>query len=559
MFDIEKLKTIPKSPGVYIWKDKFKKPIYIGKAKNLHSRMNQYFSKNNKNSFMTNSLMSEIADYEYVITKDEKDALILESNLIKKIKPYYNILLIDDKGHRFIRIKLETKNIDIRMTRTFKKDNALYFGPFPLKHNTKHIIDLLNSVTKFQDGLPVYNDDPKYWKDKYDLCLKILNPNNNKFKKDIEKQMYLEADQEHFELAETYKSILKSLEFYLPKTIVELSTNVNQDVWGIYEQDFHYSIYIMFYRHGKLLSTYQTIIQNNMLDTMKNYIQQFYQSNILPDEIYIQSLYLKDNDIDIKVINPKQSNGAKAVNMATTNAKDNIVHKLQSFKNTFNIHHGAIQELGVLLGIPTPKYIIMIDNSMTSNNDPVSGLVVYRNGIKQKHEYRKYNLIARERKADVDYMQQVFLRYWNKNKNNLPDLLILDGGKPQVSEINKLINKNSINLNIIGLVKDDNHSTRAIIDHNYQEIEIPTSTLMKFLASMQIEVDRFAKQHHNTRRRISSLEGQLIHISGIGMKTEQKLMNYFKTYSGIYNASIEELTKITSHKIAVKIKQHFST
>jgi excinuclease ABC subunit C len=167
----------------------------------------------------------------------------------------------------------------------------------------------------------------------------------------------------------------------------------------------------MFYRHGKLLSTFETIIKDRMPDTLINYIKQFYQSNIIPNEIHIDSTYLRAVELNIKVVNPKISEGKKVVEMATKNARDNFEHKLNIFKQREAKSSEAIKKLGLLLNIKTPKYIIMIDNSVTNNDEPVSGLVVYRNGIKQKHEYRKYNLISRDRKADVDYMQQVFLRY----------------------------------------------------------------------------------------------------------------------------------------------------
>jgi excinuclease ABC subunit C len=162
MLDINKLQSVPKLPGVYIWKDKLNNILYIGKAKNLNSRMNQYFSTHSVNSYMTSSLVNEILDFQYVITKDEKDALILESNLIKKHKPRYNIMLIDDKSHRFIRIKLEPNKIDVKMVRKFRKDKAAYYGPFPLKHNTTNLINLLNSVANFEYGLPIKNKEKEY-------------------------------------------------------------------------------------------------------------------------------------------------------------------------------------------------------------------------------------------------------------------------------------------------------------------------------------------------------------------------------------------------------------
>ena len=555
--NISNLDDVPQLPGIYIWKDINENVLYIGKASNLKKRMSQYFLKRNKqNSYMTNILIQEINDFEYIITKDEKDALILESNLIKKYKPKYNILLIDDKGHRFIRIMLTQNKIDIKLVRLFKQDKASYFGPFPIRHNTLQLVKLLNSIANFENGLPIYNKDSNYWKEKYKLCCAILNPNNSKIKKEFKKKMKEAAIKQNYELANDYKLILKSLEFYLSKTIVELKSKINQDVWGVYLKDNYYSIYVMFYRYGKLLSTYKAMIDNDLPDSLRNYIYQFYMNSIKPDELLIDSKFLKPNDMSIKIVNPKIANGKRIIQMATTNARDNFYEKLIEHKKNQQQTLIAVNKLAQLLNYDHLNYIVMIDNSMTNNVDPVSGLVVYRNGIKQKHEYKKYNLVSRERKADVDYMKQVVERYLERTPSNqLPDLLILDGGKPQISEINKLLMSKNVKLNIIGLVKDKDHRTREIITSKYKVIKIDNPLIMNFLAEMQMEVDRFAKQHHYKRRRISSLEGKLLNIKGIGYTTETKLLNHFKTYSKIYNASIDELKKVVPLKIAITIKE----
>ena len=558
MDKIVDLKNVPKLPGIYIWKDINNIIMYIGKAHNLNSRMNQYFLKHNKNSFMFDTLVSRISSFEYIITKDEKDALILESNLIKKHKPKYNIMLIDDKSHRFIRVELVKNNILITLSRRYIKDKATYFGPFPSRHKTRNILNLLNRISKFENGLPVYSKDPIFWEKKYKLCLEVLNPNNSKLKKAIKNKMEIAAENQNYELAEEHKSILNSLDFYLPKTIVELTKNLNQDIWGIYKENSYYSIYIMFYRSGKLLSTYQTMIKDNLLDKLKNYIRFFYEKNILPDEVFISSEFLTINDLDINIINPKKSNGLKILNMAIDNAKDNFENKLMSYKKAKGEGLIAINKLADLLKIKIPYYLIMIDNSMWNNIDPVSALVVYRDGVMQKNEYRKYNLVLNERKADVDYMKQTFVRFIKKNINKLPDLIVLDGGIPQVSEINKVILDNNLKVNIIGLVKDNHHQTRAIINNDLKEIKIEDKDLMIFLASMQIEVDRFAKNHYRSKRRIKTLEGSLLKIKGIGLKTEERLLSQFKTYANIYNTPLKELEKFTTKEIASEIKKSLS-
>ncbi len=224
--------------------------------------------------------------------------------------------------------------------------------------------------------------------------------------------------------------------------------------------------------------------------------------------------------------------------------------KLQSYIRKEELTLGSIRKLETLLGIKNASHIVMMDNSNTANTQPVSAVVSYRNGIKQKSEYRKYNLEVRDRRADVDYMRQGVLRHFSGSKNPVPDLFIVDGGKAQVNEIKDLIP----DIKVIGLVKNEKHITKALINLEGNQIEIEDSTLLNFLRGIQGEVDRFAKYHHTVRRR-TTLEGILTSIPGIGPSIEKRLLTHFGSYSGVYNASLEDLAKITSDKLAIKIKE----
>lgn len=215
---------------------------------------------------------------------------------------------------------------------------------------------------------------------------------------------------------------------------------------------------------------------------------------------------------------------------------------------------GAVKKLSKLIGLKKLNHILMMDNSNTNNTLPVSVIVSYRNGIKQKKEYRKYNLEKTDRDADVEYMRQGIEKYFSKETNPIPDLFIVDGGVAQVNEAKKIIN----NTMVIGLVKNDLHRTEAIIGQDGNRIEIEDSFLLNFLTGMQVEVDRFAKYHHTTRRVQKTLEGTLITIDGVGASTERKLLNEFKSYSAIYNATTDELEKVVSPTIAKKIFEKFN-
>ena len=236
------------------------------------------------------------------------------------------------------------------------------------------------------------------------------------------------------------------------------------------------------------------------------------------------------------------------------NATDNIELKLSKYIRTEEQTIGAVKKLKELLNLNKLNHILMIDNSNTSNTLPVSVIVSYRNGIKQKKEYRKYNLEKTNREADVEYMKQGIQKYFEKDVNSIPDLFIVDGGIAQLNEAKKIIK----DIPLIGLVKNNKHMTDSIINQDGIKIEINDTFLLNFLTGMQIEVDRFAKYHHINRRSHKTLEGTLITVNGVGSSIEKKLLNEFKTYSAIYNATTEELERIVSPTIAKNIFSKFN-
>ena len=549
--DIKKLETVPNKPGVYLWKDSFDNVIYVGKAKNLNARMNQYF-KGMLNSYKTKKLVEMISSFDYVITATEKEALILERNLITKHAPIYNIKLTDDKRYPYIKVQLkDTLKISLIYRVTKPGEKTIIYGPFPTGFGAKRMVNLLNRLSTYKDGLPNTTIDKEFWEEKYVYIKKILSSGSSKLIKELKVKMIEAAESEKFEIAHDIKESVKALEFYSVNQNVQLNSNEDIDVMGIVEKDGFLSISLLFYRQGNLLSKLEKILEitSSKEETLRQFVSQYYAINFVPNYILSNEFF----ESEIKLVIPEKGTKKNVLNLALENANNNIELKMSEFVRKEELTIGAISKLEALLNIESAKHILMIDNSNTNNTNPVSAIVSYRNGIKQKHEYKKYNLEVGTRLADVDYMKQGVTKHFEKQSNKAPDLFIVDGGLAQVNEVSVLLP----NIKVIGLVKNNKHKTEAIIDTDGTRLEIEDNILLNFLSGIQVEVDRFAKYHHTVRRR-RVLEGVLSSINGIGDVAERKLLEHFKTYSAIYNASIEELSKVVSKSQAESIKKEFN-
>lgn len=547
------LENIPNKPGIYIWKDSNDEIIYVGKATKLKQRMSQYF-KGMLNSYKTATLVKEISSFDYIITNSEKEALILERNYIEQYYPKYNILLTDDKRYPYIKLSMKDK-LDISLVYRVKSQRfskAEFFGPYPRGYGSRKLVNLISNITMYKDGLPYKTNDIEYWRKQYIIAKNILTSGTPKLIKKLKEKMEKASENMQYEIAQDLKESIESLEFNKEKQVVEFIDNKNIDVIGFVESNGYLSIEILFYRNGAMLSKKEFIVEitTSIEGTIRQFISQYYSSNIKPEEI------ISNKKIETEIISiiPSKGDKKKVLNMAIENAKNNIQFKLQKFIRNEEQTIGAVSQLKSLLKLEKLNHILMMDNSNTNNTLPVSVVVSYRNGIKQKSEYRKYNLEKTNREADVEYMRQGVEKYFSKETNAIPDLFIVDGGVAQVNEAKKIIK----DISVIGLVKNDVHKTDAIIGFDGERIEIDNIFLLNFLKGMQIEVDRFAKYHHTNRRVIKTLEGSLITVNGVGPSIEKKLLTYFKTYSKIYNAPIKELEKVVSPKVAMNIFELFN-
>ena len=546
------LDNVPNKPGIYIWKDSNGEIIYVGKAKRLRQRMSQYF-KGMLNSYKTSSLVDEIDSFDYIITPTDKEALILERNYIEKYFPKYNILLTDDKRYPYIQISLKDK-LEINLVYRVKSQrgkSSEFFGPYPTGYGARKLANLLQSITMYKDGLPYKTEDITYWKEQYKVAKRILSSGPSELIKDLKQRMNDAAENMQYEVAQDLKESIESLEFNKEKQAVEFLENINFDVIGIVEKSGYLSISMLFYRNGMLLSNKDFIIEitNSVEESVEQFISQYYSSNINPGQI-LTNISIDHEEITI----PSKGKKKQVLDIAIENASDNIDIKLSKFIRNEEQTIGAVKKLKTMLGLKKLSHILMMDNSNTNNTLPVSVVVSYRNGVKQKKEYRKYNLEKASRDADVEYMRQGIDKYFSKDTNPIPDLFIVDGGLAQLNEAKKILK----DVYIIGLVKNDLHKTEAIIDYDGKRIEIDDTFLLNFLTGMQIEVDRFAKYHHTSRRVQKTLEGTLITIEGVGPAIEKRLLAEFKSYSAIYNATKEELQKVVSPSVALNIFNTFN-
>ncbi|WP_029513596.1 excinuclease ABC subunit UvrC [Mycoplasmopsis primatum] len=561
---IEKLKTVSTLAGIYLWKDEQQNILYVGKAKNLRKRMNQYFD-GAINSYKTSKLVSLIADFETIICKSNKEALLLEKSLIDKYNPEFNILLLDDRKYPYLKVQLLKDGINISLSRKVLKDeseNIFFYGPFPIGYGSVPILKLLQHEALFENGLKIKNNDPLFWKKQFNNIKNILSFKNNNYLSELENRMIKAANNEQFELAMFLRDGLMYLKKLRETQIVELNQYKNIDVFVFKTEKNTIFSTILFYRYGALINKINLTIPISVSinDSLAFFFEEFYKDNIVPNfflienETLFRSLDLPDSYIFVE---PKKGTNKKILDLALLNLNDFYNKEHINYSDRLEKAQKMLDELNHHLNLQSLKNIVLFDNSNLNNTNPVGVAVVYTNGIKNKSLYRKFNhSLDIDRHSDVEYMKQSINKFFNSERNNKNiDLIIVDGGLAQINEAKKALLILGIKIPVIGLVKDENHRTKSLIDLNLNEIQINNLDLYNFLSEMQIEVDRFAKKHHTNRQKISSLEGKLRNIKGLGPKMEQKLLAYFKNYANIYDASIEELQKIVPINIATKINK----
>ncbi|MCO4494915.1 excinuclease ABC (subunit C) [Streptococcus infantarius subsp. infantarius] len=580
-----KLELLPDSPGCYIHKDKNGKIIYVGKAKNLKNRVRSYFhgSHNTK----TELLVSEIEDFEYIVTGSNTEALLLEINLIQENMPKYNIKLKDDKSYPFIKITVNEQYPRLMITRQIKKDGAMYFGPYPDSGAATEIKRLLDRIFPFKKCTNPANKvcfyyhlgqckahtichvDHDYFVEMAQDVKNFLDGKDNKIVDGLKDKMQKASDMMEFERAAEYRDLLQAISTLRTKQRVMNQDMMDRDIFGYYVDKGWMCVQVFFVRQGKLIQRDVNMFPyyNDPEEDFLTYVGQFYRDSkhFIPKEIFIP----QDIDeelvkavVDTKVIKPQRGEKKQLVNLAIKNARVSLQQKFDLLEKDIRKNHGAIENIGELLNIPKPVRIEAFDNSNIQGTSPVAGMVVFVNGKPSKKNYRKFKIKTVVGPDDYASMREViYRRYSRVMKDGLtpPDLIIIDGGQGQVNVARDVIeNKLGLDIPIAGLQKNDKHQTHELLFGDPLEVvELPRNSEEFFLLQrIQDEVHRFAITFHRQLRSKNSFSSKLDGIAGLGPKRKQLLMKHFKSLPNIQKANVEDIINCgIPRNVAVVVKE----
>ncbi|HGQ0812699.1 TPA: excinuclease ABC subunit UvrC [Streptococcus pneumoniae] len=567
-----KLELLPTSPGCYIYKDKNGTIIYVGKAKNLRNRVRSYFRGSHDTK--TEALVSEIVDFEFIVTESNIEALLLEINLIKENKPKYNIMLKDDKSYPFIKITNEHYPRLI-ITRQVKKDGGLYFGPYPDVGAANEIKRLLDRIFPFRKctnppskvcfyyhigqcmAHTICKNDEAYFKSMAQEVSDFLKGQDDKIIDDLKSKMAVTAQSMEFERAAEYRDLIQAIGTLRTKQRVMAKDLQNRDVFGYYVDKGWMCVQVFFVRQGKLIERDVNLFPyfNDPDEDFLTYVGQFYQekSHLVPNEVLIP----QDIDeeavkalVDTKILKPQRGEKKQLVNLAIKNARVSLEQKFNLLEKSVEKTQGAIENLGRLLQIPTPVRIESFDNSNIMGTSPVSAMVVFVNGRPSKKDYRKYKIKTVFGPDDYASMREVIRRRYGRVQREAltpPDLIVIDGGQGQVNIAKQVIQEElGLDIPIAGLQKNDKHQTHELLFGDPLEVVDLSRNSQEFflLQRIQDEVHRFAITFHRQLRSKNSFSSQLDGIDGLGPKRKQNLMRHFKSLTKIKEAGVDEIVEV---------------
>ncbi|MBF1052871.1 MAG: excinuclease ABC subunit UvrC [Peptostreptococcus sp.] len=602
MFDIqEHLKTLPASPGVYIMKDKFGNVIYVGKAVSLKNRVRQYFQSSKNHSDKVRSMVKNIFSFEYIMTDSELEALILECNLIKKYKPKYNILLRDDKTYPYIKVTVNEDYPRVLKVRRILKDKAKYFGPYSNVSAVNDTIDIIRNIypirtcnidmdKAIKSGMrPCLNYhikkcigpctgmvSKKEYMDMIDEILLFLSGKEDKLVGVLEEKMKAASMALDFEEAASYRDKISSLKDVMEKQkISNVQNDSDQDVIAMANFAQEACVQVFFIRNGKVSGR-----ENFMLEGVKDsdrstilgsFIKQFYMSQeYIPRELIVEEEFLdmeimeeilsskRGTAVSIRV--PKRGDKRALVLMVRKNADEYLLKFDDLKKKKYEKSIGSLEELGKLLDLDAKNLnrIEAYDISNIQGVDSIGTMVVYTKGIKDKKEYRRFKIKTVEGPDDYASMAEVLDR--RLKHGNLPDLILLDGGKGQVSAVKKVLKENGEDIPLWGMYKDDRHRTKGLLNGE-KTIELDrTTSLYRFVAGIQEEVHNYSISYHRSLRDKKMTKSILDDIPGIGPKRKKALMDKFKDVDKLKEASKDDLVAIDgiTDKLADEVLRHIN-
>lgn len=570
----KKLDLIPENPGCYLYKDNIGEIIYVGKAKNLKNRVKSYFTGTHNKK--TQTLVSKIEDLEYIIVNSEKEALLLENNLIKKYRPYFNIRLKDDKSYPYLMITKE-EHPRLIMTRKYKKNNKnIYFGPYVDIKSAAEVKKILDKIYPLRKCNPVEKRPCMYYQigecigpcakkitsEDYKVQISkiksFLTGNTKEILTDLKNKMQNHIKNLEFEAAGQIHSFIKSIEVSVQNQVVSDSNNVDRDYIGFTFNNDYICIQIFLSRLGNIIE--RKVEYFNLYDSpeqiLYSYLMQYYSINKLPKEIYIDEVDedLLSGVVDCKVIIPKRGNHRKILDTVKENASHYLNNNLAIEELKERKLQVTLNNIAEKLGVSSINSIDAFDNSNIMGIDAVSVKVNFTNGKKNTYNYRKFKIDESIGINDVQTMKEILYRNYKDKKTNT-ELLIVDGGKNHLNVAIDVVH-NTLGLTqikIIGLAKNDKHITEYIITDDYEIIEFPkTSSEYLFLKQIQDEVHRFAITYHRATKTKNMFTSSLDNIPGIGKVRKQLLLKSFNSLEEIKNASEDKLLKLGIPKDAIK-------
>lgn len=589
-----KLALLPDQPGCYLMKNGEGTVIYVGKAKVLKNRVRSYFTGSHNGK--TQLLVSEIRDFEYIVTASNMEALILECNLIKQHYPRYNVLLKDDKTYPYLKITNE-KHPRLEVTRRVLKDKAKYFGPYPhgfAAFQTKKLLDRLFPFRKCESMPnqvclyyhmhqclgPCVEEVTKEQNDKMiEDITRFLNGGHEEIKRELEKKMLEAAEALEFERAKEYRDHMMGIDALMEKQNINTADTKDRDIFGYAVDKGWMSVQILYMRQGKMIKRNSSLFPyfGNAYDDFMTFVGQYYSENTaLPKEIYLPS---SDDDVanettgesaaeeleawlKVKVHVPKRGAKTKMVGMANQNAQISLDEKFKLIERDEERSIRAVENLGQWMGMEAIHRIEAFDNSNIQGTDPVSAMVVFIDGKPAKKEYRKFKVKTIVGPDDYGTMREVIRRRYERVlKENLPmpDLVLVDGGKGQISAaVDVLENELGLFIPVCGLVKDDKHRTAQLMVGESHEIVPMRRDSQEFylLQRIQDEVHRFAITFHRETRAKSMVTSKLDSIPGIGEKRRKALLKHFGSLKKIKEAEIGDFKPLgIGDKLAAQIIQ----
>ncbi|MCY1596569.1 excinuclease ABC subunit UvrC [Staphylococcus pettenkoferi] len=564
-----KLSVVPMEPGCYLMKDRNDQVIYVGKAKKLRNRLRSYFT--GAHDTKTTRLVAEIRNFEFIVTSDETESLLLELNLIKQYQPRYNILLKDDKSYPFIKITKE-KYPRLVVTRRVKKGTGKYFGPYPNAYSAQETKKLLDRIYPFRkcDKMPdklclyyhigqclgpcVYDVDLEKYAEMTREISDFLNGEDQTILKNLENRMQQASEDLDFEQAKEYRDLIQHIHNLTRKQKIMSPDKSTRDVFGYSVSKGWMCMQVFFIRQGNMIKRDATMIplQQTEEEEFYTFIGQFYELNqhLLPKEVHVPKNLDKNiikSVVDTKIVQPVRGKKKEMVDLANHNAEVSLDNKFELIARDESRTVKAIEELGDRMGIQTPIRIEAFDNSNIQGVDPVSAMVSFVDGKPNKKGYRKYKIKTVEGPDDYKSMREVVRRRYTRVLNEgtpLPDLIIVDGGKGHMSGvIDVLENELGLDIPVAGLRKNDKHRTSEILYGEQAEV-VPlkkNSQAFYLLQRIQDEVHRFAITFHRQTRQKSGLKSVLDTVEGIGAKRKTRLLRTFGSIKKMREAPIEDL------------------